>query len=154
MTETNAATGERGPLRLTRNRRLAVYIVGLGVWVTGVLWLIFHYFFETEGPFGYESHPLEKTWLILHAGFSFAAVWVFGMLWAIHIVRGWNMKWRRKSGGTMVGVLFVLTISGYALYYIDSQEVDDWTAIFHWVVGLAALVLFFIHWLSKSRPAP
>jgi len=153
VTEVNTNTGERGPLRLTRNRRIGLYAVAIGVWLTGGLWLIYHYFLEREGPFGFESHPLEKTWLILHAGFSFAAIWLLGMLWAIHIVRGWNMKWRRRSGGTMVGVMLVLVVSGCSLYYIDSQVIDEWTAILHWAVGLAALAVFFIHWLSKSRPA-
>lgn len=153
MTEQIASSGERGTLRLTRNRRIALYVTAVGVWLTGAIWLIFHYYLQSEGPFGFESHPLEKTWIILHAGFSFVAIWLFGMLWGIHIVRGWNMKWRRKSGGTMVGVMVVLIVSGYSLYYIESQVIDDWTAIFHWVVGLAALVMFFVHWLSKSRPA-
>jgi len=152
MTETTVRP-ERGPLRLTRNRRVALYVTAVGVWITGALWLIYHYFMQTEGPFGFQSHPLEKTWLELHAAFAFSSIWIFGMLWAIHIVRGWNMNWRRWSGGAMVAVMLALTISGYMLYYVESQLTADWTSIFHWVLGLAALAFFLIHWLSKSRPS-
>tara|TARA_R110000868_G_scaffold207285_6_gene456287 strand:- start:892 stop:1356 length:465 start_codon:yes stop_codon:yes gene_type:complete len=153
MSERAASRGERGPLRLSRSRRLTLYVTFAGVWITGVLWLIYHYFLQTEGPFGFQNNPLEKTWLQFHAAFSFVAIGLFGMLWAIHIVRGWNMNWRRWSGGTMVGVMVVLTISGYALYYVESQELDDITSVVHWSVGLAALGVFLIHWLSKSRPS-
>ena len=109
---------------------------------------------QTEGPFGFQNNPLEKLWLELHAAFSVVAIWVFGMLWAIHIVRAWNMNCRRWSGGTMVGVMTVLTASGYALYYVESQDLHDWASILHWSVGLAALAVFLIHWLSTLRPSP
>ena len=108
---------------------------------------------QTEGPLGFQNNSLEKLWLQLHAAFSFVAIWIFGMLWAIHIVQGWNMNWRRWSGGAMVGVMTLLIVSGYALYYVESQDLNDWTSILHWSVGLAALAVFLIHWLSKSQPA-
>jgi hypothetical protein len=153
MTERAATKGERGPLLLSRRHRVTLYLTIAGVWLTGGLWLIYHYFMQTEGPFGFQNNPLEKLWLQLHAAFSFVAIWIFGMLWAIHIVQGWNMNWRRWSGGAMVGVMTLLIVSGYALYYVESQDLNDWTSILHWSVGLAALAVFLIHWLSKSQPA-
>ncbi len=143
---------ERGPLRLSRRRRYTLYFISIGVLLTGVLWLIYHYFMRTQGPFGYQNNPLEVLWLELHGAFSFASLWMFGLLWSVHIVRGWNMRWRRWSGGAVVGAVLLLTITGYMLYYLESRAWRDWTSIVHWVVGLAGLVLFFIHWLSKSLP--
>ena len=143
---------ERGPLRLARRRRYTLYFISIGVFLTGVLWLIYHYFMRTQGPFGFQNNPLEAWWLELHGAFSFAALWIFGVLWSVHIVRGWNMRWRRWSGGAVVGAVLLLTITGYMLYYLESREWRDWTSIAHWVIGLAGLALFFIHWLSKSLP--
>ena len=40
---------ERGPLKLPRARRWTVYGVSFVTWITGVLWLIYHYFMDTEG---------------------------------------------------------------------------------------------------------
>ena len=140
-------------LLLSRNQRILLYVTAIGVWATGVLWLIFHFFLQTEGPFGLQNNPLEKIWLQLHAGFSFIAIGLFGLLWTNHIVRGWHMNWRRLSGGVMVAAIVVLIVSGYALYYVESQKLDDITSIIHWGIGLVALVLFLIHWLSKSRPS-
>lgn len=143
---------ERGPLRLPRTRRYTLYFIAIGVFVTGGLWLIYHYFLRTPGPFGFKNNPLEVWWLKLHGGFSFASMWIFGVLWSVHVVRGWNMRWRRWSGGFLTGFVLALILTGYGLYYIDSREWREWTSIVHWVVGLASLALFFIHWLSKSMP--
>ncbi len=145
-------TEERGPLRLPKTRRYTLYFIAIGVFLTGALWLIYHYFMQTEGRFGLQKHPLEIWWLKTHGAFSFASLWMFGVLWSVHIVRGWNMRWRRWSGGTMVGVILFLTLTGYGLYYFEELALREWTSILHWAVGLAALVLFFIHWLSKSAP--
>jgi hypothetical protein len=143
---------ERGPLKLPRARRWTVYAVSLGTWLTGALWLIFHYFMTTEGRFGPVTHPLEPVWIRLHAALSFFAIGILGLLWGVHILRGWNAQWRRWSGGTLAAFFFVLTITGYGLYYAIDEQWRAWTSIAHWVLGLAALIAFFVHWLSKSTP--
>jgi len=149
MAYTNVSE-EKGSLRFAKSRRYTIYFISIGVFVTGVLWLIYHYFLREMGPFGYRNNPLELWWLKLHGGFSFASLWVFGLLWSVHILRGWNMRWRRWSGGALVVTMVLLTITGWGLYYFDSREWREWTSIVHWVIGLLALALFFMHWLSKS----
>lgn len=143
---------DRGPLKLPKGRRWAIYIISFVTWLTGVLWLIYHYFMVTEGRFGPVTHPLEPIWIRLHAAFSYGAVAILGLLWGIHIVRGWNVRWRRWSGGFVVGFFVVLTITGYGIYYPPSEELDPWISKAHWILGLAAIVAFFVHWLSKSTP--
>lgn len=146
------ASDERGPLRLPRTRRYTVYFISVGVFVTGAVWLIYHYFLRTPGPFGFKNNPLEIWWLKAHGAFSFASIWALGWLWTTHVMRGWNMRWRRWSGGFLAGVVLVLTITGYLLYYIGSRDWREGMALAHWIIGLAALAVFFIHWLSKSLP--
>jgi hypothetical protein len=51
----------------------------------------------------------------------------------------------------MFGVALFLAVSGVMLYYVGDAW-REWTGLAHWVVGLAALAPFLIHWLSKSRP--
>ena len=139
-------------LRLKRPYLWTLYAVCGGVWLSGALWLIFHYFLRSRGQFGFRTHPLEPWWLALHGAFAAASAFMFGLLWVPHILAGWHMRWRRRSGGTLAGVTIWLILSGYALYYIGSKDLLTWAQILHWSIGLAALALFFIHWLSKSRP--
>ena len=136
---------------LPTRRRLNIYAIAIGVWVTGVLWLIYHYFVRIIDNFGFEnSHPLEQWWLIAHAIFSFAAVWMFGVLWPNHIKKGWKMKARRPTGGGLFGVILWLTLTGLALYYIGSDAWRSWTSILHWTVGLAGIVVFIWHLVTRT----
>ena len=148
------ASDDRGTLRLTPRRRYTLYIISGGLFLTGVLWLIFHYFMRTESEFGFKSHPLEAFWLDLHGIFGYFSLWAFGMLWITHIVRGWNVRWRRWSGGFLVGFTVVLALTGLGIYYIDSRDIRELVVIVHWVLGLVALAIFLIHWLSKSEAHP
>ena len=144
----------RRPSRLafSSRRRLVTYVVGLGVWTSGALWVFFNYFMRSEGRFGIEDHPLQRWWLVLHGAFSFASLWIFGLIWSAHVVTGWNARWRRGSGGTLVGIIFLLTITGYALYYLTGRDSRSWTSLVHWIIGLGAMAVFLIHWLSRAKP--
>lgn len=143
---------EPRPIALTRGEKWFVYSASIGVWLTGALWVFYMYFMRIEGEFGLEKSPLEPLWQKLHGGFGYYAMFAVGLLWSIHVVRGWNARWRRWSGGTIFGVALFLAVSGIMLYYVSGDEWREWTGIAHWVVGLAALAPFLIHWLSKSQP--
>ena len=140
----------RRPARLTRRRRLGVYVIGLGVWLSGTLWLLFHYFAVQTGPFGPEPHPLESWWLKLHGAFAFATLWIFGLLWGVHLVKGWSAGQRRWSGGLLVGALLWFVISGYLLYYVGDDDVRAVLSVLHWASGLAAPALFLVHRFQRS----
>lgn len=143
---------ERGPLKMPKVRRWTVYFVSFGVWLTGGVWLIYRYFLRTEGKFGQVRDPLEAYWLKAHGLFSFWTIWVFGLLWSVHVLRGWNARWQRWSGGWLVAFTFILTITGYMLYYVDNTEWRAGTSYVHWSLGLIALIVFLCHWLSKALP--
>jgi hypothetical protein len=131
---------------LSAKRRRAVHAASIGIWLTGAVWLVFKYFVTSTDSFGFEGpHPLQKWWLIAHAAFSFWGVWLFGMLWPGHVLRGWRSHLKRPTGGTLFGVATWLTLTGCALYYIGNDTARSWTSILHWAVGLAALVAFLLH---------
>jgi hypothetical protein len=133
------------PAALPRVRRWAVYGVGAGLWLSGVLWLAFHYFLQVEGPFGVRPHPLESWWLPLHAGFGFATLWVLGLLWGVHVGRAWPTRLKRWSGSVLLAGLAVLVASGYLLYYLSNDALRADTALIHWILGLACPAIFLIH---------
>jgi hypothetical protein len=133
------------PLRLSRRRRYTVYGIGGMLWLSGVLWLVFHYFLQSKGEFGATENPLEPWWLRLHAMMAFAALWTFGLVWGVHVVAGWRTGRHRLSGSITVALLGWLIATGYLLYYLVD---DQWRLVMswaHWLVGLALPLAFVVH---------
>lgn len=135
---------------LGRRRRWSLYIIGIGVWLSGGLWLLFHYFLVKQGEFGPVANPVEPWWLKLHGAFAFAALWMFGLLWGIHITKLWPHRRRRWSGGILTGIFLLLIVSGYLLYYVGDENVRPIISALHWVIGLACPGFFFWHRLQRK----
>ena len=127
---------------------MTLYTICLGVWFSGGLWLLLHYFFLQQGTFGPENSPLEPWCLKIHGALAFLTIWVFGLMWGIHIGRLWPLSNRRWSGGTTAGVFAFLIISGYLLYYVANDSARSIVSVLHWTVGLASPVVFFWHRIS------
>jgi hypothetical protein len=140
-------------VRFSSARRRALYVIGVGVWLSGGLWLLFHYFLTKQGEFGPQSNPLEPWWLKIHGAFAFAATWLFGLLWGTHITVGWRSGRRRASGGVLTGLIFWLVLSGYLLYYAGDDRARSLISIGHWGLGLACPLLYWIHRMRKRASA-
>ncbi len=143
------ATGAVG-LKLSATHRYALFAISFGVWITGVIWIFYHYFMQMESEFGVRKHWMEVTSLKIHGAFAIAATWLIGTLWWPHIIRGWNANWRRWSGGAIAASGLFLVITGWGLYYLVERDWREWTSLLHWIVGLACVIFFFVHWLSKT----
>ena len=140
------------PVRIKRGRRRLTYAVGLGLWLTGAAWLVFHYFRKVTTDFGPAENPLTHWWLAAHGLFAFATLWLFGLLWGQHIVGAWKSGRHRLSGGVLFAVLAVLIASGYLLYYAGGDETRAITSVIHWGIGLAVPLAFIIHRFRKAVP--
>ncbi|MBN8886148.1 MAG: hypothetical protein J0I77_10535 [Rudaea sp.] len=144
------AHGTHG-LRLSpRHRRLA-YATFAAIWLTGILWLIFHYFLQRHGEFGAEPHPLEAWWLRLHGAAAFLALWLGGVIWIVHVRHGLARPKRRRSGLVLIAMFAVLAATGYLLYYASDDGVRDAVRLLHWLVGLGLAAPFLIHSLHARR---
>jgi disulfide bond formation protein DsbB len=130
---------------MRRKLRLSTYLIGGALWLTGVLWLLFHYFLARQGEFGLQPHPLERWWLSLHGLAAFVTLWQFGLLWGRHILSGWESRRRRWSGATLFGLLLLLVLTGYLLYYPPSEGALAPVGLVHWLLGLALGVVFLVH---------
>ena len=138
------------PPRLSGEQRLSVYVVGMGLWATGGLWLLLHYFFQLETPFGPTPHPLEFWSRAVHGAFGFAALWLFGMMWGTHVVEGWRSLRRRWSGAAMFAIFAWLVLSGYLLYYLGGEQTLSVTTVLHWSIGLLCPLPFMLHRFAGS----
>jgi hypothetical protein len=145
--------GQR-PGRLGAPTRTGMYVVGLGVWLSGGLWLVLHHWLIKRGEFGPEVNPLEPWCLKAHGAFAFATVWFFGLLWRVHVTKVWPLSWRRCSGGVMAGSLAWLTLSGYLLYYVGEDTARSIVSILHWGIGLVVPIFFFSHRFGLRKRVP
>ena len=141
----HAHAGPQHSGRLSHRHRRLVYGILAAVWLSGVLWLIFHYFMMRRGEFGAEPHPLEAWWLRLHGAAAFAALWLGGLVWAMHIRMGLARPRRRISGIVLIALFVVLAASGYLLYYAGDDALRDAVRLLHWLVGVVLIVPFLFH---------
>ena len=135
--------------RISRQRRWLLYAIGIGLWLSGALWLTFHYLFMRTGEFGPTPHPSEIWWLKIHGAFAFASIWMFGLLWGIHVSKALPFPRRKGSGISLVAGFGLLIVTGYLLYYVGNDSARSVVSVVHWAIGLASPSLFFLH---RARP--
>ena len=126
---------------------------GAALFASGALWLVFHYFLQTEGQFGPAPHPLEQWWLRLHGAAAMLALLVVGSLLPIHLRRGWHQRRNLPLGIVLSSAVLLLTLSGYALYYVGAEEARPWISVLHWGIGMPAPVALVWH-IARGRGKP
>jgi hypothetical protein len=138
-------------LYLSRRGKLSIYAVFGATWLSGVGWLIFHYFLPRHGQFGTEPHPLESWSLALHGACAFAMLWLSGWLWKAHVLPWWDTRKRRTSGVVLIFISAVLIASGYLLYYASDDGLRHWSGLVHWSIGLVLVLPLVVHGLRSGR---
>ncbi len=139
-------------IRLPPRRRYAVYAAAIGLWLSGAVWLVAHYWLVKQGDYGPETSPAEPLSIKIHGGFAMAALWLLGLLWGVHVVHGWRTRRGRLTGALLLGLLGMLVVTGWLLYYLGDEGWREWASLLHWAIGLAALPLFLWHRFAR-KPA-
>ena len=149
-------THESGPIKLSQAHQRWIYLISALLVLSGLGWLIAHYFLATVGEFGQAPHYSEPWWLKLHGGLAMLFLIVFGSLLPAHALRAWRLKKNRNSGAVMMTIIVVLVASAYGLYYAGGDVLRDWLAVIHWLAGLLAVAGLALHiWIGKrTRSAP
>ena len=131
------------------SRKLLVQLAAAAVWLTGLAWLILHYWFSVQGEYGPEANPAEPWMLRAHGAAAFLSLWVFGLLWGLHILPAWSRHQRRWTGSALTAAALVLILTGYLLYYVGDENLRTDTSIVHWMLGILALLAFLAHGLRR-----
>ncbi len=121
------------------------------LFMSGLLWLGFHYFIAVKTDFGDGPHPLQQWWLKLHGLAAMATLVIVGSLLPGHVRKAWQHHQNRLSGGVMVVLAGGLTLTGYALYYFGGEESRPIISATHWLIGIAAFPLLIAHIISGRR---
>jgi hypothetical protein len=133
------------PIRFAAPHKKFLYGVFSLLWLSGGLWLVFHYFMRVPGEFGLTPHPAEIWWLRLHGLMVFAALLALGSVLPVHARRAWQLNKNRKSGLLMKIIFLWLALSGYALYYFASDSNENWLPVLHWGAGICVPLLLVMH---------
>ena len=122
-----------------------IYASTAACFASGAIWLVLHYFTRHQGPFGPEPHPLEHPVLVAHGCIAALLIWCIGLIFVIHIKRGWQKKLNRSTGGVIVIMAATLLLTGLGLYYLGDENLRASAATVHWIVGLSAAAALPAH---------
>jgi len=127
--------------------RIVYYAVFLVLFLSGVVWLVLHYFCGAVGEFGVMSNPLESKVLCIHGVAAFGFAFIFGNIWAIHVKFGIQKKYKKnfKSGVMNALLVTILIMTGLLLYYAGNDMVRITASVMHWVCGILLFVVIVLH---------
>ena len=131
--------------KLSTHHRRWVYFSALGLWITGAVWLLAHYFFRDADNLAALVHPAEPWSMKIHGGLAMLFLIVMGSLATIHMRLGWRRKKNRISAAALLAFIGTLMLSGYLLYYASGESLRSWMSVFHWVAGLALPMVLVMH---------
>ncbi len=151
----------RAPQRIVMSglQRWAIYSLTASLWLSGCLWLYLDQMARHRDAFGGERSPWQSAMLTAHGVLAIAGMYLLGWVTTRHIAYWWNLDRRRASGSFLSSVLGILTISGFALFFLSDDRWQQCTAIVHDVLGVAVAILIIQHWFlfrraSSQPPAP
>jgi cation transport ATPase len=138
-------------IKLSSHHEKWLWAVTATAFLSGLLWLVFHYFMAAPGEYGEMRNPLESWWLRLHGAAAMAFLVVLGSIVPIHIRRAWQLRKNRVTGAAMISLVAVLVLTGYALYYAGSEMARPWISLVHLGFGLMGLPMISVHVLIGQR---
>jgi len=134
-------------------RRLLLACVALLV-STGGVWLTVHFLAwpsvslaKMEGL----PSPWEHWLMQLHGAGVFLMLFLAGRVSVIHVKRGWRLERHRITGVTLVSALALLALSGYALFYLVSDDWRDALGLSHAAIGLMCALVLLWHKRVQRR---
>ena len=141
----------RPPLKLRPGHRRWLYLSSVLLLVSGIGWLVGHYFMHGPSDFPDAPNASEPWWLRLHGAAAMGFLVAFGALLPQHVRSGWRQRVNWTSGVLMLVVVSVLTLTAYGLYYIGDDRARAFISIAHWTVGLVAAAGLPVHIMLGRR---
>lgn len=143
----------RQQFKLESWHRYVLYTLVASLFVSGLAWLLAHFFLRVASEFGESVHPLEHWAMQFHGALILPLSFLAGGLLFQHMRRAHRAGRNRNSGWSMIASLLWLALTGYALYYFASENLRPYWSLLHWVMGLALPLLLCLHiWLGRRQP--
>jgi hypothetical protein len=134
---------------IARRRFLLLTCAGLAA--TGLAWS----WIDLRHGLGPVDDPLlqsARAWLgRTHGAFAMLGLAAMGAVAVTHMRCTWRAGLRRASGIALAALSGTLAISSYALYYGSDDSLRAASACAHIAAGVAAIAVFALHWLARTR---
>ncbi len=86
-----------------------------------------------------------QGWRVFHGWTIPLFLIVMGIVWRVHVLRGWRIRKNIVSGILTLAVFLLLTATGWAIYYSGSDEIQAGAAALHTWLGLGVSALLLVH---------
>jgi|SRR5579862_712764 len=141
-------------VRLSVSARRSLYATLLFLIGTGVWWVIAHFCAPLLWVVNTDAsrQAQEALAMKLHGAGVLLGLVALGAMSVQHVRRAWAIGRNRWLGAFVIGVFVVLTATGYALYYLVTDESRETISTLHWIVGLILGPLLILH-ISFGRRA-
>lgn len=134
------------------HRRL-LYATSLTLLLSGLIWKGIQRADEA-GRAGEALIRWKQPLIALHGGSAMVFVLLLGTLLTGHVRRSWLANRNRRNGVFILSFMGLLTLSGYALYYLSDENVRRWVSQLHWWLGLGIPGVLVLHiWLGRRAVA-
>ena len=108
---------KRRGLKLSRRHRWSLYLAFLALLLTGLAWAWLHRLDET-GTDSASWRELKPGLMKVHGFAAVGFVLLLGTLLPVHVRHSWHARRNRPNGVFFLSAVSLLTLTGYALYYL------------------------------------
>lgn len=138
-------------MRFTVLHRRLLLLALASLALTGLAWTALDLAYGI-GPAEAQAAQLAKAWLgRLHGAVAMAALVALGSVLPLHLPAGWKARAHLASGLSVSAIAGALIVSGYLLYYAADESVRSVSVYAHVAAGIAACVLFAVHWFAGAQ---
>jgi hypothetical protein len=127
-------------------QRVAIYAVLGALWLSGCLWLLLDQYFSRPGEFGRTPNALEPPILLIHGIVAILSMYLLGWVTSRHVLKWWPGRLRRLSGASLAAFFVLLSLSGFALFFVTDDRWQRVSSVGHDILGLGVTVFAIQHW--------
>ena len=141
---------KRRGLQISRHHRRLLYTASLALFISGTAWAWIHHL-DQAGRANDDLVKLKQWLITIHGLSAMMFVLLLGTLLASHVRRAWHARKNQENGAFFLTAISLLTLSGYALYYLGAEDLRKTVSDFHLWLGVAAPALLVWHiWNGRN----
>jgi len=121
-----------------------------GLTLSGAAWLVASHVLASETEFGRQLPSWAARVLAIHGGIAMLSLIAVGAWLPMHVVPRFRRGSGLVTGASQLGLLAVLAVSGFGLYYLADELTRPAWSVVHWIAGLLLALLLLVH--RRTRP--